>query len=100
MASSTNVVAVPGTGLWTLLGTPAAGKNMVVELASGSAVDPASGIEWGIAAAVGDLLGLPGHKMNFKSRQETIFSPGGSVFARRTGGVVGAVVNVTVTITL
>jgi hypothetical protein len=99
-APFTNKVTVTANGLWTLLGLPAAGKHMYVKFANPtSSVDFAHGIEWGLATAGADLLGLPGTKHSIKDGLLFIMAPGVSVWARLIGGTAGAAVDVIVTIT-
>lgn len=94
MASITLNVNVPADGSWVSLGTPAAGKNMIVD--TNGTTDF---VEVGFAAISADLAGIVGHKVGGKERIRTFTIPGAQGFARRMGGIAGKIVPLIVTIT-
>lgn len=89
--------SLPLNGSWSLLVTPAAGKNAQIQVAT-----PGIMIEWALAAATADLAGLAGHILSSKdNKPHSLTAPATGICARNLGGGVTTVqTKVTVTVTV
>lgn len=77
----TTITTLDAAGAWTLLGTPAAAKNGILEV-----LTPGMKIEYAYATAAADLVTQQGHYASYSQHAINILIPGTGICARVLGG--------------